>query len=117
MHRSFWILNSLKFAISSNQKQYVIFGQLLSFIFYKYLYTSIQTHGIKDMPSVSLANPYKKGAPVYDSKTASSEVLFLDIWKVLRTSTLQLLPGPFWSEMLVPDTVPSTDQIDMFRNY
>ena len=38
----------------------------------------------------------------------------LELWGMRSTSSLLLLPGPLWPEVVAPDRVPSTGQIELF---
>ena len=43
----------------------------------------------------------------YDTKQSDEEASLLEIWWMWSTPSLPLLPGPFWSEVVVPVRVQS----------
>ena len=49
--------------------------------------------------------------PGYDTKQSGGEAPVLGLWEMWSTSSLPLLPGPLWLEMVVPLMVPSKGQI------
>ena len=51
--------------------------------------------------------------PRYDTKQSDGEALVLELYGLSSTPLLPLLPGPFWSRMVVPDRVLSMGQIEM----
>ena len=49
----------------------------------------------------------------YDSKQSDGEVpLMLDLWGMLSSTSLPLLPGPLW--LVAPDWILSMGQIELF---
>ena len=58
--------------------------------------------------------PLPNKYPGYDSKQSDGEVpVMLELWRMLSTPLLPLLPGPLWPEVVVPDRVLSMGQIEL----
>ena len=53
--------------------------------------------------------------PGYHIKQSDGEALeMLELWRILSTSSLPLLPGPLWSGVVAPDRVSFMDQTEQF---
>ena len=52
----------------------------------------------------------------YDIKLSDGEAEVLEFWTTWSNPSLLLLPGPLWSEVVVPDRVPSMSQIELFND-
>ena len=47
-------------------------------------------------------------------KPSDVETLGLELWGILSTPSLPLIPGPLWPGVVAPDRVLAMGQIDMF---
>ena len=54
--------------------------------------------------------------PKYNTKPSDGEAAVLELWEMWRTPSLALLPGPLWTWVLVPVTVPDMSQIELFNH-
>ena len=53
--------------------------------------------------------------PGYNSQQSYGEDLFLELWVLLSTTLLQLLPASFWSKIVAPVRIPSVVQKEQFN--
>ena len=70
--------------------------------------------GLQNMPTASLPTHLTK-CPGYNTKVSDGEVPVLQLWRMWGTLSLPLLLGPPWLGVVVPDRVPSIDQIQPFN--
>ena len=51
---------------------------------------------------------------LFDIKQSDSKAVVLDLYGMWSTSSLPLLPGPFWPGVVAPERILSMDQMELF---
>ena len=54
--------------------------------------------------------------PGYDTKPSDVEAPLLELWEIWNTSSLPLIQGPLWPEVVVPVRVQFIGQIQLFHH-
>ena len=84
---------------------------------YDYLSLNAQLAGaveFTDCFSAEGEDPSSNKCLGYDSKQSDGDVpVMLELWGMLSTPSLTLLPGPLWLRVVAPDRVLSIGQIEL----
>ena len=67
------------------------------------------------LPRSKTPPPLNK-CPGYDTRPSDSEALVLKLWRMWSTSSLPLLPDRLWLKVIVPVSVLSIGQIELFNH-